>query len=35
MDEERLVSLSEDKDDIDNLQTRPQALDDFAGQRSV
>ena len=35
MDEERLVSLSEGKDDIDNLQTRPQALDDFAGQRSV
>jgi Holliday junction DNA helicase RuvB len=35
MDEERLVSLSEGKDDIDNLQTRPQALDDFAGQHSV
>ena len=35
MDEERIVSPSKSSDDINNQQTRPQALDEFVGQRSV
>ena len=35
MGEERIVSPNKNSDDINNLQTRPQALDEFVGQRSV
>ena len=35
MDEERLVSLKKGMDDVDNLQSRPQTLNEFSGQRSV
>ena len=35
MDEERLVDLNEGLADGSNVHTRPQALDEFAGQRSV
>ena len=35
MDEERLVDLGKNAADIGDLKTRPQTLDEFAGQRSV
>lgn len=35
MDEERLVDLVKNAADIGDLKTRPQTLDEFAGQRSV
>ncbi len=35
MDEKRLVDLGKNAADIGDLKTRPQTLDEFAGQRSV
>lgn len=35
MDEKRLVGLGKNAADIGDLKTRPQTLDEFAGQRSV
>ena len=35
MDDERLLGLGENAADTDGLKTRPQTLDEFAGQRSV
>jgi Holliday junction DNA helicase RuvB len=35
MDEERLVDLGKNATDIGDLKTRPQTLDEFAGQQSV